>query len=54
MAQRSPYPLTNVGVIWLHIDHFQRVNDQYGHAQGDRVICRGRKIAKEICIIVVA
>lgn len=35
----SPYPLQGVGVILLDIDYFKLVNDQYGHAEGDKVIC---------------
>ncbi|MAD43894.1 MAG: hypothetical protein CMI02_12445 [Oceanospirillaceae bacterium] len=36
IEEQANQPLT---LILINVDHFNRVNDQYGHSAGDRVLC---------------
>jgi diguanylate cyclase (GGDEF)-like protein len=46
VAQRLRRPL---GVAYIDIDHFKRINDQLGHDAGDRVITEIGQLLKDSC-----
>lgn len=43
-AARTSEPIS---VLMVDIDHFKRVNDQFGHQAGDQVLCRVVKVLQE-------
>ena len=47
MLQRADQEKHSIGALMIDIDDFKKINDSYGHMQGDRVICAVTDILKQ-------
>ena len=47
-VERSRRFATEVGLVMMDIDNFKRVNDTYGHQQGDVVLARVARVLQEV------
>jgi len=45
-AQKSFFGDTSLSLVMVDIDHFKRVNDTFGHTEGDRVLCEIASLLK--------
>jgi len=45
-AQKSFYGGTPLSLVMVDIDHFKKVNDTFGHTEGDQVLCRVSSLLK--------
>jgi diguanylate cyclase (GGDEF)-like protein len=45
-AQKSFYSGTPLSLVMVDIDHFKKVNDTFGHTEGDQVLCKTSSLLK--------
>jgi len=38
----------NVSLIYMDLDHFKNINDNFGHAMGDKILCQFTNVVKEL------
>lgn len=45
--ERSERYHRSMALLWIDFDHFKEVNDSWGHAAGDRVLCSVTRLLEE-------
>ncbi len=45
-AQKSFYSRTPLSLVMVDIDHFKKINDTFGHTEGDQVLCKISSLLK--------
>jgi len=45
-AQKSFYSGTSLSLVMVDIDHFKKINDTFGHTEGDQVLCKISSLLK--------
>lgn len=38
---------TSLGILWIDLDHFKELNDQYGHARGDQALIQVATVLRD-------
>lgn len=49
VMERAREHNTNLNILFIDVDHFKRINDTYGHPEGDRVLMQLSELLTKLC-----